>query len=172
MVVGSLAMLLGAVDPMEGAIIILPGSGLLALGAWLDHQERRLIKYRLGVFILIAIGVGAMWGLSWVGGFGGKSGRSMWWGVLVLPYLVGWSMGIWGPKSPRWVVWLGMVVALWYLILAGLVLRHPRGGTGFEASMPGIVIGATGLLTMVGCVTALMGQRFGRNVVEQTDDGS
>jgi hypothetical protein len=63
-IVGSIAMLVGAHDPMEGAVVILPGSGLVALGAFLGHSERRLIAYRVGVFVLILIGVGAMWGLS------------------------------------------------------------------------------------------------------------
>ena len=99
--VGSITMLVGALDPMEGSVVILPGSGLVALGTFLGQSERRLIAYRVWVFILIAIGVGAMWGLSSIGGFGGKTGRSMWWGVLILPYLIGWSMGIWGPGSPR-----------------------------------------------------------------------
>ena len=93
-------MLLGAVDPMEGSLLILPGSGLVALGTFLEHGERRRFLYRLGVFLLILLGVGALWGLSMVGGFGGTSGRSNWWGVLVLPYLVGWSMGIWGAGLP------------------------------------------------------------------------
>src|ERR1035437_10443182 len=116
-VVGSIAMLVGALDPMEGSLVILPGSGLAALGAFLGHSERRLIAYRVGVFILIVIGGGAMWGLSTVGGFGGRSGRSMWWGVLILPYLIGWSVGIWGPGSPRWLLPLGVVVGLWYVTL-------------------------------------------------------
>jgi hypothetical protein len=71
-------MLIGAVEPMEGSVVILPGSGLVALGVFLGHSERRLIAYRVGVFILILVGVGALWVLSWLGGFGGKSGRSMW----------------------------------------------------------------------------------------------
>ena len=88
--VGSVAMLVGALDPMEGSLVILPGSGLVALGTFVGQSERRWIAYRMWVFILIAIGVGAMWGLTMVGGFGGNSGRSMWWGVLILPYLIGW----------------------------------------------------------------------------------
>jgi hypothetical protein len=99
-IVGSIAMLVGAIDPLEGALLILPGSGLLALGTYLGQRERRLVAYRVWVFILIAIGVAALAGLSAVGGFGGHSGLSNWWGVLVLPYLIGWSMGIWGPDSP------------------------------------------------------------------------
>ena len=102
---GSIAMLVGALDPMEGSVVILPGSGLVALGMFLGQNERRLIAYRVWVFILIVIGVGAMWGLTSVGGFGGNSGRSMWWGVLILPYLIGWSMGIWGPGSPHAGCW-------------------------------------------------------------------
>ena len=38
-----------------------------------------------GLKLLIAIGVGALWGLSMFGGIGGKSGHSIWWGVLILP---------------------------------------------------------------------------------------
>ena len=149
-------MLVGALDPMEGSVVILPGSGLVALGAFLGHSERRLIAYRVGVFILIVIGVGAMWGLSAVGGFGGRSGRSMWWGVLILPYLIGWSMGIWGPGSPRWLLLLGVVVGLWYVTLMGMVLHHPGGGHGAMSALPGIVIGSIGLLTIGGCVAALI----------------
>ena len=155
-IVGSIAMLVGAIDPMEGSIIILPGSGLVALGTFLGQNERRLIAYRVWVFILIAIGVGAMWGLTWVGGFGGNSGRSMWWGVRTLPYLIGWSMGIWGPGSPRWLLLLGLVVGLWYVTLMGMVLHHPRGGHGAMSALPGIVIGSIGVVTIGGCVTALI----------------
>jgi hypothetical protein len=154
-VVGSIAMLVGALDPMEGSVVILPGSGLVALGAFLGHGERRLIAYRVGVFVLIVIGVGAMWGLSWVGGFGGPSGRSMWWGVLILPYLIGWSMGIWGPGSPRWLLLLGIVVGLWYVTLMGMVLHHPAGRHGAMSALPGIVIGTIGVLTIGGCISRL-----------------
>jgi hypothetical protein len=161
-IVGSIAMLVGALDPMEGSVIILPGSGLVALGTFLSQSERRWIAYRMWVFILIAIGVGAMWGLTMVGGFGGNSGRSMWWGVLILPYLIGWSMGIWGPGSPRWLLWLGIVVGLWYLVLLAMVLktsgRH-HGGIGgmlaMQSAMPVIIIAALGVLTIGGCISRL-----------------
>ena len=148
-------MLVGAVDPMEGSVVILPGSGLVALGTFLGQSERRLIAYRVRVFILIAIGVGALWGLSWVGGFGGNSGRSMWWGVLILPYLIGWSMGIWGPGSPRWLLLLGIVVGLWYLVLVAMVLKGSGGHRGAMSAWPAIVIGAIGVLTIVGCINRL-----------------
>lgn len=152
-IVGSIAMLVGAIDPMEGSLVILPGSGLLALGTYLGRHERRLIAYRVWVFILIAIGVGALWGLSAVGGFGGPSGRSIWWGVLILPYLIGWSVGIWGPDSPRWLPWLGIVVGLWYLTLLGMALKGPHGTVPMLIAP--IVLAATGVLTIGGCIFRL-----------------
>ena len=153
-IVGSIAMLVGAIDPMEGSIIILPGSGLVALGTFLGQNERRLIAYRVWVFILIAIGVGAMWGLSSVGGIGGKSGYSMWWGVLILPYLIGWSMGIWGPGSPCWLLVLGMGVGLWYQAIVVMVLAPavPRAITLGPALF---VLSAIGVLTIGGCISRL-----------------
>ena len=151
-IVGSIAMLVGALDPMEGSVVILPGSGLVALGTFFGRSERRLIAYRVWVFILIAIGVGALWGLSSVGGFGGNSGRSMWWGVLILPYLIGWSMGIWGPGSPRWLLWLGIVVGLFYQAILLMVLAH--GGKHAMVG-GGIVISGLGVLTIVGCIFRL-----------------
>jgi len=151
-IVGGIAMLVGAIDPMEGSLLILPGSGLLALGTYLGQRERRLIAYRVWVFILIAIGVGAAWGLTAVGGFGGTSGHSMWWGVLILPYLIGWAMGIWGPDSPRWMLWLGGVVGLWYLAILTMVLKRPHGTMPI---WPSIVVAATGVLTIGGCIYRL-----------------
>src|ERR1019366_2475964 len=154
-IVGSIAMLVGAVDPMEGSVVILPGSGLVALGTFLGQNGRRWIAYRVWVFILITIGVGAMWGLSRVGGFGGNSGRSMWWGVLILPYLIGWSMSIWGPGSPRWLLLLGIGVGLWYLVILGMVLKGSGGHHGAMSAWAGIVIGTLGVLTIGGCLSRL-----------------
>jgi hypothetical protein len=150
-IVGSVAMLVGAIDPMEGSLLILPGSGLVALGTFLGQCDRRLIAYRVGVFILIAMGVGALWGLSSVGGFGGNSGRSNWWAVLILPYLIGWSMGIWGPGSPRWLLVLGIVVGLWYQALLVMIL----GRGGLQHGGPVIVISVLGAVTIVGCLGRL-----------------
>jgi hypothetical protein len=93
---GGIAMLLGALDPLEGSLLILPGSGLVALGMFLGRSPRATVLYWVWVFMLIAVGVGAMFVLSASGGIGGKSGHSMWWGVLILPYPVGWVMGFIG----------------------------------------------------------------------------
>jgi len=149
-------MLVGAVDPMEGSVVILPGSALVALGTFLGQNDRRMIAFRVWAFILIAIGVGALWGLSWVGGIGGNSGRSMWWGVLILPYLIGWCMSIWGPGSPRWLLLLGIVVGLWYLAIAAMVFKGSGRHHGDMSAATITVIGTIGLLTIGGCITALV----------------
>jgi purine-cytosine permease-like protein len=95
-VVGSIAMFIGAIDPLEGSLIILVGSGMVTLGTILGKSRRRILLYWVWVFILIAAGVGVMWVLSALGGLGGTSGRSLWWGIVILPYPVGWIMGIIG----------------------------------------------------------------------------
>ena len=95
-VVGGIAMLVGTLDPMEGSLLILPGSGLVALGMYLGGKDRQTVRYWTLVFILIAVGVGALFGLSAVGGIGGGSGHSMWWGILILPYPLGWLMAVAG----------------------------------------------------------------------------
>ena len=93
-IVGGIAMVAGALDPLEGSVVILAGSALVTLGTYLGDTGRSLLVYWIWVLLLIAVGVGAMFGLSAMGGFGGTSGRSMWWGVPILPYPVGWIMGI------------------------------------------------------------------------------
>jgi hypothetical protein len=93
-IIGSIAMLVGALDPLEGSLAIFIGSGLVALGTFLGQASRKMLVYWIIIFSLITIGIGAMFALSAVGGIGGTSGHSMWWGVLVLPYPVGWVMGI------------------------------------------------------------------------------
>ena len=140
---------------MEGSLAILPGSGLVALGTFLSQSQRRFLAYRVGAFVLIVIGVGALWGLSSVGGIGGKSGHSMWWGLLILPYLIGWCMSIWGPGSPRWMLWLGIGVGLWYLTILVMVLHGSGRQHGALSVLPGIVIGGLGLLTIGGCISRL-----------------
>ena len=93
-IAGGIAMLGGAIDPLEGSVVILAGSALVALGTFFGDTGRSLLVYWIWVLLLIAVGVGAMFGLSAIGGFGGTSGRSMWWGLPILPYPVGWIMGM------------------------------------------------------------------------------
>ena len=95
-VVGGLAFAVGTLDPMEGSILILAGGGLLALGTWMGEHPRPMKVYWLWVFALLLVGVGALWELSLVGGVGGRTGRSMGWLLLCLPYPVGWLMAFGG----------------------------------------------------------------------------
>jgi hypothetical protein len=152
---GYVAMVAGAIDPMEGSVLILLGGGLVALSTFLSQDDRPLLTYRLWTFILLAIGIGALWGLSSVGGIGGPTGHSNWWGLLFLPYLAGWWMGLWGPGSPRWMPWLGIGVGLWYLAILVMVLRGLGQIHKAESNAPGIIIGAIGLLTIGGCILRL-----------------
>ena len=93
-IAGLAAMLIGAIDPLEGSLLILPGTVLVALGALAGKsRQRRFLTWALA---LVAIGVAALWGLSALGGIGGPTGRSNWWGLTIVPYPVGWIMGIVG----------------------------------------------------------------------------
>jgi hypothetical protein len=93
-IVGLVAMLIGAIDPLEGSLVILPGIGMVALGALLGGSRYR--KSLTWSFVLAGVGVGALWGLSAFGGIGGPGELSIWWGLLLLPYPAGWLMGLIG----------------------------------------------------------------------------
>lgn len=156
--IGFIAMLIGALDFMEGSLLILPGSGLVALGAWLGQGERRWITYRFVVFGLIAVGVGTLIVAPllsetfWV---------SLWWGWRILPflpYLLGWSLAIWGPDSPRWLLVAGLVAGLWCFFVLTILFRSSGQ---WDRNLPpdfiglGVVIGAVGVLTIGGCLYRL-----------------
>lgn len=91
---GTVGLLLGVIDPLEGSIIIVLGGGLLALGAVLGRTPQRTLL--VTAFILLVVGVGALFGLSALGGIGGNTGRSMAWLALCVPYPVGWLMALVG----------------------------------------------------------------------------
>jgi uncharacterized membrane protein YhaH (DUF805 family) len=95
-VVGGIARVAGTLDPMEGSLLILPGSGLVAVGMYLGGKGRRTVLCWTWAFILIAVGVAALFGLSRRWRHRRKSGHSMWWGILILPYPVGWLMALAG----------------------------------------------------------------------------
>jgi hypothetical protein len=93
-VVGVLLMLIGAMDLLQGAALILVGIGLAAVGARLaPARGEALLAW---AFTMVAAGVGALVGLTMTSGFGGDSGRSAWWGLLLLPYAMGWALGLLG----------------------------------------------------------------------------
>jgi hypothetical protein len=85
-------MLIGAVDPLEGSVAILAGTGLAALAAVAERSPHR--KPLWWAFFLVAVGVAAMFALSALGGVGGPGGLSNWWGLLLAPYPVGWVLGL------------------------------------------------------------------------------
>ncbi|MCX6623185.1 MAG: hypothetical protein NTY38_19395 [Acidobacteria bacterium] len=93
-IAGLAGMLLGAVDPLEGSVIILAGAGVGALAAFLAGSRHRRLMY--WSFALVAAGVAAMFVLSAFGGVGGPTGHSKWWVLVVLPYPAGWIMGLVG----------------------------------------------------------------------------
>lgn len=92
--VGLAALILGTLDPLEGSLLILGATALLALAGYTGHYTaRRQLAWALG---LVALGVGTLWGLSAIGGFGGQTGRSNWWALLLLPYPIGWLLALSG----------------------------------------------------------------------------
>jgi len=72
--------------------VILVGSALAAAGTFFGGSRR--YRSQAAAFVLIAIGVAALFALSALGGVGGNSGRSMWWLAICAPYPVGWVLGL------------------------------------------------------------------------------
>jgi hypothetical protein len=91
-ITGVIALVLGAFDPMEGSIVIATGAMLLTVATYQWHDKYR--KAFLVSFIFIAIGVFALFYLSSLGGFGGNSTVSWWWGLLIVPYPIGWLAAV------------------------------------------------------------------------------
>jgi len=91
-VVGMAATVIGCVDPLEGSLLILPGTLLVAVSALLVRSPHRKIAW--WAFVLTAVGVGILFGLSALGGVGGETGRSVAWLLVVLPYPVGVIMAL------------------------------------------------------------------------------
>lgn len=93
-IAGLVGMVIGAIDPLEGSVVVLAGIALVAVGVLRsDGKYSALVIWAL---TLVMVGVGAMFGLSALGGFGGSTGRSSWWALAILPYPVGWIMGLVG----------------------------------------------------------------------------
>ncbi len=108
---GIFLMILGAVDPLEGSVLIVIGSFLTAFGAHRKLAPNRMFLWT--AFALVSIGVAAMFGLSFVGGIGGDAEYSMWWGLTIVPYPVGWAMmlaGTIGKTAFRWLVYIAFIL--------------------------------------------------------------
>jgi hypothetical protein len=92
--VGLVLVLVGGLDPLEGSLAILVGSGLAALGAYLGQSPRWAV---LAVaLVLVALGIAGMIVLSLLGGIGGGSELSPWWGILLVPYVAGLILNVTG----------------------------------------------------------------------------
>lgn len=147
-IVGGIAMAVGSIDPMEGSLLIFPGSGLLALGTYLGGAERRDVRFKVASFVLLAIAFAALWGFTFVGGVGGATGRSIWWMALpIVPYLIGWNMGIWGPGSPRWLLWLGAAIGAMFIFDATVF--------AFKHSNIAPVFAVFGIVPLIACLLRL-----------------
>jgi hypothetical protein len=92
LILGLFGMLVGALDPLEGSVIILPSAGFAALGGFIGHSARRKLLYT--AFLLIAAGIGAMFLLSAPGVVRWRAAHSSWWILVVLPYPIGWILGV------------------------------------------------------------------------------
>jgi hypothetical protein len=89
---GIIALIIGAMDPLESSVLVVLGSSMLGLSTYLKRD--RHWKAFLISTLLIFTGVICMFYLSSLGGFGGKTTLSLWWGLLILPYPIGWLLSI------------------------------------------------------------------------------
>ena len=87
-IIGIVALLAGTLDPLEGSVVILAGSTLIAVSTFLTRDSQW--KIFMVAAVLVLAGVSALFYLSSLGGFGGNSGRSWWLGMFILPYPLGW----------------------------------------------------------------------------------
>lgn len=88
MIAGVVVMLAGALDPLEGSVVVVAGGAIAAAGAYFGRAAR--LNTIVTAFVLILVGVGALFGFSALGGVGGTSGRSIWWMLTMAPYPIGW----------------------------------------------------------------------------------
>lgn len=153
--IGFTILILGALDPLEGSLLILPGSGLIALGTHMGEKDQSSIHFRIWMFILIFIGVAALWIISLMDGLGGDTGRSMWWGLLFMPYLIGWSLSIWAKDSPKWVIWSGVAISVWYFIILYMAFQGRFAEPSPEMLAAPIVLSILGILTITGSLWRL-----------------
>ena len=134
-VIGPIAMVIGAIDPLEGAFIAVPGSATVALGAYFAQSPKCKLVY--SGFIVLAIYLATIMIATALGGWGANARvlRSDWYGLCLLLFPVGWLMcaagnmfaltelfegqaatAIWGLAT--------VAVLVWQCFLAQLLLGH------------------------------------------------
>lgn len=147
---GGLAVLIGGIDPLEGGVVVISGTALLAGAAFVARSDLGVQRARATNFALAAFGFGAIAMLSRDGGVGGSTGRSLYWVLLGLPLVAGWSLSFWGRGSLRWMNWLGLLAGSWYLALPLLVLTAARRNP--NVLWPAVAaLAACGAMTVAGC---------------------
>ena len=91
---GATALVLGAIDPLEGSLVIVAAAGAVMIAAQLGHLHARPCVVWGGA--LVTLGVATLWAMSAAGGIGPSTGRSYWWALLLVPYPVGWILSLFG----------------------------------------------------------------------------
>jgi hypothetical protein len=91
-ILGIVLFCLGTIDPLEGSILIVIGSAILTFITKRNNDRHH--KWFMLNAVLITIGVCFLFYLSSLGGFGGTSNLSWWWGLLILPYPIGWLLQV------------------------------------------------------------------------------
>lgn len=84
-------LFIGALDPLEGSVLITVGSILLAAQVYWSGDSRRRLYVTTALMILV--GVFFLFFFSSLGGFG-KGHLSWWWGLFILPYPMGWMITV------------------------------------------------------------------------------
>lgn len=153
-IAGGLVVLVGGVDPLEGSILVLTGTALLAAAAMVAPCDGVVRRARAINLALTLVGFAAIWGMTAVGGVGESTGHSFWCALLGLPLVAGWSLSFWARGAPRWLTWLGLLAGGWYLILPLLAAAKAR--TNPDIVWPVLAaLAICGLVTFVGCVWRL-----------------
>lgn len=88
---GLILFIIGTIDPLEGSVLILTGSLLMALSAYFSADNR--FKQFFIYFLMMVFGVFFLFYLSSLGGFGDQY-LSWWWSILILPYPLAWLLTI------------------------------------------------------------------------------
>lgn len=87
-IIGVIGIIAGALDPMEGSVVIAIGSILLAIASYLKNDRHK--NYFILYAALILVGVFFLFFWTSLGGIGGTSAYSMWWGLTMITYPIGW----------------------------------------------------------------------------------
>lgn len=91
-IIGVVALIIGAIDPLEGSVVISAGSVCLMLSTLLRKDRQRKTFFIL--FLMILSGIFFLFFFSSLGGGRGTSSLSWWWGLLILLYPTGWLLAM------------------------------------------------------------------------------